>query len=1265
MIRRHHTPRTDTSTAPKESVNVPPACAKQTEQSPTTQNGERNATLTGSAPPKTLAQRALHRVRTAATSPDAKRRRCRLYSKTCDLAEPNRNLMNLGVGQIAPPQSPEVRPNRPAAPAESPTSFSRLHHLSRRVAIATTTVAAIAAGAFLTATPAQAATPTPNWRLVVQPAPKNMSPGGEGQFAIFVENIGDAPSNGEPVTVVDQLPAGMVATEAGALPGEELEIPGEWGNGKGSGKCEIAEISGTSTVTCTYEEAAAGNEPIRPYEFDGRGRLTPGQPQEIGINVEVPSGPEGQPLTDEATISGGGAPASATDKVSTTISSTPAPFGVEAVHEWFTNRDGTPDTQAGSHPYEMATSVTLNVGRLRYGLKKRTSPSGEAKDIHLDLPPGFLGNPNSTPQCPLRDFYQHTVNFQTECSPDTQVGVARVVSKVSAIEFQLPIYNLVPPAGLPAQFAFSGPGGYEGIFDFGVATGAGYNLTVDLHDLPEVKFTAAMIDIWGNPADPSHDAMRFLNSTGELAGESGQSIPFEGPTAGPLLSLPTRCGPFGAQEIRANSWEDPLELAKATPLGFSAIDENGQPLSLVGCNKPPFAPEITSKPTTNVVDSPSGLDFDLHFPQTGLAEPEAKATEAHLRQAVVTLPQGLTLNPSSANGLAGCSAAQFGLTSKVGEAPIATTPGPAECPQASKIGSLEVQTPLLDEHNSVGEPTGRHTLNGSIYLAKPLDNPFGGLIAIYLAVNDPQTGIVVKLAGHVEPDPATGQLKTTFTDNPQLPFEDFHLHFFGGSGGTLRTPPTCATYTTTSEMTPWTAPEGADATPGDSFELDQAANSSEACPHTPAQQPDAPSFTSGTAAPKAGAYSPFVLHLARADGSQEIKQIDTTLPPGLTAKLAGVAECSGAQIAQARSRSGLGQGQEEIGSPSCPLSSELGKVTVAAGAGPDPFYVTGHAYLAGPYKGAPLSMAIVTPALAGPFDLGAVVVQTALYVDPETAQITARSDEIPHILQGIPLDVRSVDLQMNRPDFTLNPTDCEPLAFSGEAISTLGQSAPLSSPFQVGECGKLGFKPKLKISLKGKTNRAGNPALRATLTMVPGEANIARAQVNLPHSEFLDNAHIGTVCTKVAFSEGNQLGEKCPAASIYGYAKAESPLLEKPVEGPVYLRSPINGHKLPDLVAALNGQISVSLVGKVDTGPNKGIRNTFEVVPDAPVTKFTLSMDGGSKGLLENSENICSHPQKALAHFTAQNGKVDDFSPTIANSCKSAKKHHKRRSAHR
>jgi hypothetical protein len=397
----------------------------------------------------------------------------------------------------------------------------------------------------------------------------------------------------------------------------------------------------------------------------------------------------------------------------------------------------------------------------------------------------------------------------------------------------------------------------------------------------------------------------------------------------------------------------------------------------------------------------------------------------------------------------------------------------------------------------------------------------------------------------------------------------------------------------------------------------------------------------------ASSYSPFVFNLKREGGQQQLQSIDTTLPKGLLGRLAGVTECSNSDIATAAARDQAGQGAAEVSNPSCPASSQVGTVTVGTGSG-TPTYVQGKVYLAGPYKGAPLSLAIITPAIAGPFDLGNVVVRTALYVEPFSTQIHAVSDPIPSILAGIPLDVRSIALNLDRAEFTRNPTSCDPTEVLASATSLLGQIAPLSSRFQVGGCRGLEFKPTLKLSLKGSTKHTGHPGLKAVLTYPKSGsyANIARAQVNLPHSVFLEQNNLNKTCTRPILLEG-----KCPKTTIYGKAKAWSPLLDKPLQGNVYLVGGF-GYKLPALVAELDGQIRVLLKGKVDSGPNKGIRNTFEAVPDAPVSRFVLELKGGPKySLLVNSENLCAKPQKAIARFTAQNGAVLQTKPAISRSC--------------
>jgi hypothetical protein len=910
-------------------------------------------------------------------------------------------------------------------------------------------------------------------------------------------------------------------------------------------------------------------------------------------------------------------------------------FGIESFSIEALDREGNPYTQAGGHPYELkvviALDTTATVGTPPPGqVGNLESVSANPKTVQVSLPPGLIGNPMATPKCEPFEIKPQ------DCAADTQVGHA-VVQSARGTSDQGPVFNLVPPTGVAAQLGgrFNTIGTVR--INANVRTGSDYGVdTGTMSITADEGVKRVEMAIWGVPADEGHFLERFCPEV--LIAGCASGAPLR-----PFLTNPTSCAGPSAANLSVDTWQDPGDFVSA----LSPMPANG------GCNRLDFQPTIRVQPDTSVADSPTGLHVDLHVPQN---ENPVGLAEANLKGAIVALPPGLVVDPASANGLAGCSPAQIELHG----------PEPARCPDASKVGSVEVDTPLLD-----------HPIKGGVYVAQQGNagaahgaNPFGSLLAIYIAVDDPQSGVVVKLAGHVEANRQTGQLTTTFSENPQLPFEDFKLDFFGGPHAPLSTPVACGAYATTTRLTPWSTPEGADALPSDSFPVG-AAPGGGTCATSGAQLPNTPSFEAGTQTPLAGAFSPFVLHLSRPDGSQRLSAIDATLPEGLVGRLKGIPYCSEAAIRQAEARNRPGDGSLERGAPSCPAASQVGSVDVAAGAGPSPYHVQGAAYLAGPYEGGPLSLVIVTPAVAGPFDLGAVVVRTALYVNPATAQITARSDPLPTMLEGIPLDVRSITVKMDRPEFTLNPTSCDPLAVGGQAISVTGQAASLASRFQVGSCERLPLKPKLSLHVFGKTNRNAKPRLRAVLTMKPGEANIARAQVNLPHSEFIEQNHIKTVCTRVQFAQGDGHGSACPPGSVYGHATAFTPLLDQPLQGPVYLRS--SSHKLPDLVAALNGQVDIELDGKVDSGPNEGIRNTFEVVPDAPVSKFVLEMKGGKKGLLVNSENLCSPKAKthAIAHFVGQNGKVYNPKPKVENDCGkgkgSGKKHrsHGRRASRR
>lgn len=893
------------------------------------------------------------------------------------------------------------------------------------------------------------------------------------------------------------------------------------------------------------------------------------------------------------------------------------------------------DLQAGGHPDHLSERFRLSTApEDPWGAAFPGFAVVNGKDIVTSLPPGLIGNPLATPRCPQYQL------IHAACSGASQVGILRIEGnrrqEPGTGRYELPLYNLVPPRGVAAQLGAPLPRPVNGDahVDAGLATGSGYGIeAAALNTSAAEGLISVDATVWGVPADPSHDAERFCPVPGgeEAVASSGGECPSDGELesdAKPFLRNPTSCSAPSTATLKVDAWQAPGDFVSAS----------SQIPPLEGCGGVPFEPSLALAPTATSADSPTGLAVDLHLPQP---ESTSEPGEADLRKAVVTLPAGLVVNPAGADGLAACSPAQIELDGS----------GPARCPDASKIGTVTVSTPLLEG-----------PLSGGVYVATPHANPFDSLLALYIAVEDPATGVVVKLAGKVEADPATGRLTTTFDQSPQLPFEDLKLDFFEGPRAALKTPVTCGTFTSEGVLTPWSAPEGEDATLSSSFQVDSGAGGS-ACVGSADQAPNDPSFSAGTLTPQAGAYSPFLLHLTRAPGSQEIEGVSVTLPPGLVGRLAGIPYCSEQEIQKAATRDGLA----EAAHPDCPAASQVGTVMVGTGAGSQLLYVPGKAYLAGPYQGAPLSLAVVTPAVAGPFDLGTVVVRTALHVDPVTAQIHAVTGPIPRILEGIPLDVRSIAIELDRPQFTLNPTSCEPMAVAAVVLSPLEQVATPSSRFQVGGCDALPFAPQLVLSLKGGTKRGAHPALKAVLTTQPGEANIAMTQVTLPHSEFLEQGHIQTICTNVQFNEGGGHGERCPAESVYGFARAETPLLDHPLEGPVFLRS--SQHELPDLVAALGGQIDVVLDGRVDSVDER-LRNTFEVVPDAPVRTFTLEMEGGAKGLLVNSADICEHPKahRALVEMAGQNGKLSRSEPVLEASCKKAKKkkrRHRRHHGHR
>jgi hypothetical protein len=1051
-------------------------------------------------------------------------------------------------------------------------------------------------GAIL-ASSAPAVVPQPAWRILGVTAPTNLPPAtggggpGAGNYVVYVTNVGGASSAGAVELSIGPFPSGITTTGiATGLPGAT-----PWGAGW---SCQ-PEAAGTE-VSCERTAPVAAR------------RTAP----TVVVPLAVAAGAAAS-STVQVAVEGGGAladPSEANRFVApVTVSAAQAPAGIQAFWAGAFDEAGKPATAAGGHPANVATGFLFNTKLSPAGEIK---PVGDLKDLEVQLPPGFIGNPTITPRCPQYQLIPIEPSTSAVCPESAVIGTVQPsLEKFNAeLGNGSSLYNDEPPFGSAAEFTFPIANAQSSIVG-ALRSSEDFGITALAPNAPVFFWVyGAISSLQGQPAGAGGKAF-FTNSTD--CAEQAAVAPVVG--------------------LAASTWQQP-----------SAFDRHSIPQPPVtGCDGLEFGtPQVpvsfAFQPGSSDAATGVGASAHLHIDQAGLTDPSRRGTP-HLKKSVVALPEGLDLNPAAANGLEACSEAQIGLITTEGAAPnrIRFDMSEPQCPDGSKIGTAEIETPLLEE-----------TLKGTIYLAAQDENPFHSLLALYLVVDNPRFGVVVKLPGEVKVDPQTGQLTASFDDNPQLPFEDLTLHFRGGPEqprSTLATPDVCGKYTTAGEWTPWSAPEsGPPAKTEDSFEVTKGVGGSGACPATKAARPFDLGFSAGTTDPSAGAHSPFTLRLTRPDGNQELDKVSVVTPPGFAASFKGVGTCSDAAISAAAAPGRTGK--EELANPSCPASSQIGTTTVAVGVGSSPLSVkTGKAYLTGPYKGAPLSFTFIVPAVAGPFDLGVQVVKTAVYIDSKTARVTAVSDAIPQILKGIPLLVREIRVDIDRPGFTLNPTSCEPMAVLAQVGGASGAVANLSNRFQAANCGALAFHPGLKLQLHGGTKRGKYQRLEATVTYPdgPGYANIARAAVTLPHSEFLAQEHIRTVCTRVQFA-----AKACPPGSIYGHAEAITPLLDEPLTGPVYLRSSDN--PLPDLVAALRGPdsrpIEIELAGRTDS-KNGGIRNTFDLVPDAPVTKFTLQLFGGKKSLIVNSRNLCGAKQRATVRLNAQNGLQRNFRPLVRNDC--------------
>ena len=884
------------------------------------------------------------------------------------------------------------------------------------------------------------------------------------------------------------------------------------------------------------------------------------------------------------------------------------------------------DHHAGGHP-----DFTVDL--------RLTSDNGQAyaktKDVVVRLPAGLFGNPQAFAKCTTLEFGLNPE--ESACSQDSQVGSIDVtISGKTAGTFENdPIYNMPAPGGdVLARFGF-----FAGIYPIFLNARLDPETNTVVASVENAPSAAELVEasttFWGIPAASQHDPERCtpfeVAKTKCPAGGRPSNLPET-----PFMTNPTSCGLQREVSITLTSYQLPgVTFEKSAPFP-----------QLIGCGALEFNPTTSLAPTTTQGTTGSGLSYDFELPDKGLNFGNLYYG-SEMKRAEVVLPEGMTINPSEAEGLGVCSEADLGREAY-------DSPPNAGCPESSKIGSLEAVSPAIDRKAT-----------GALYLAKPYENPFGSLLALYMVLKIPDRGVLVKLAGKVTTNPLTGQITTVFDDVPELPVSEFHLHFREGARAPLITPSACGSYAALSNLTPWAAPASIVGREN-SFAITSGPDRGP-CPGG-GLPPFRPGLQAGMLNNAAGSYSPFHVELTRTDSEQEITHFSIKLPPGLSGKLAGIPFCPDVAIAAAAARKGPHGGEEELASPSCPAGSQIGTSWAGAGVGSVLAYAPGSVYLAGPYHGAPLSVVAITAAKVGPFDLGTVVVREGLKIDPITAEVSvdaAGSDPIPHIIQGIPVHLRDIRVYIDRTNFTLNPTSCKPTATastvlgSGLDFASEADDNPVtvSTRFQAADCASLRFRPRLSLRLRGKTKRGDNPALRAVLEPRAGNANARRISVALPHSEFLDQGHIRTVCTRVQFNAGAGNGAQCPSGSIYGHVRAWTPLFSEPLDGPIFLRS--SEHPLPDLVFALHGLVDIDAIGRIDS-VRGGIRNTFDFIPDAPVTKVVVNLQGGRKGLLENSTDVCRGRHLATVKSTAHNGRKYDFRTPLRAKCSG--KGHKRRS---
>ena len=1107
----------------------------------------------------------------------------------------------------------------------------------------------------------------PHWKLSSRSAPTNLPLAGEqlvgendqgikgeGMIIATATNLGDANANGTkvPITITDQLPAGLEPLKVRAVSGQG--VPGAGGLPV---ELHCSETFTENRVECTFEKEAP---PFEHLEILITVKITASTPSEPANEVTVRGGEMGEEKLEQPLkiVGDGGA----------------TPFGVESYELTPENEDGSVDSEGGSHPFQLTTTFDLNE---TYGFYEEYKaffngiPQAPAlqKNLSFKLPPGLIGDPAAAPQCSGVDFGALDTNGINSCPDATAIGVATVSFNdpiaLGLLTWSVPVFNLVPAPGEPAKFGFSVLH-VPIVLDTAVRTGEGYGVTVSVHKSPEaIQVLGANVTLWGVPGDASHDHSRGWNCIGNgHYVESMHPTPecklgeFAHPTA--FLDLPTSCGTPLTSTVAGDAWS-----------GQTLSAENRSPVSLTGCGGLAFEPTIEVKSDEHSTSTPSGGTVEVNLPQTGTLEPQGKA-EADIESTTIELPVGVQASAGAANGLQTCGVGEAGFLGKVDpltglaehseaeltsetskdnalEGELATqgfTPAEASCPDASKIGTVEVQTPLLP-----------HPLMGSVYLGAQDTNPFASPLVLYLVATEenPLTGegskVLVKLAGEVAINPTTGQLTSTFRNTPPVPFEKLKVHLFNTERASQATPAFCGSYETKASFAPWSA--GPAAQVQSAPEAINSGPNGAPCPG--ATLPFQPSFKAGVQNKHAGGYTPFTLTIFRPDGDQALTAIAVHLPQGAAAVLASVTPCP-LSLADAGN---------------CPPESKVGESTASSGLGGDPLTLPGEVYLTQGFDGAPFGISVMTNAeRVGPFDIGKIIANSTIQVDRYTAAATITSVEtrilesdgetktlgtLPTMIKGVPVQLKQIVVTVNRPGFEFNPTNCTPAAVGGTLSGAEGATSTPSSPFYLEGCAGLPFAPKFTASVGAKASKVGGVSFKVTVESAGiGQANIHKVLLELPEALPSRNTTIQKACLEKVFNE-NPAG--CDEGSVIGYGIVHTPVLKSPLTGPAYLVSH-GGAAFPDVEFVLQGEgIGLIVDGKTDIKKINGAEVTFskfETTPDAPFTKFESVFPEGPHSALtsyvpSDEYNLCaSRNLRMPTTLVGQNGAMIEDTTKIA-----------------